>query len=83
LRLQRILELQRLVSVVDQRALDLAMIDERDHFGGADLLVRTPRIRVAEHKKQQRCNRDQQSGARKKRLNFIYDRPPRLRTVPS
>ena len=45
-------DLDRLVLVRDQRALDLARVDVLDDRGGIDLLVRTPGIRVVKHEKQ-------------------------------
>ena len=46
-------DLDRLVLVDDQRALDLALIDELHDLGGVNLLVRAARIRIVEHEKQQ------------------------------
>ena len=46
-------DLDRLVLVDDQSALDLAVVDRRDDLGGINLLVRAPGIGIVEHEKQQ------------------------------
>jgi hypothetical protein len=60
-------DLDRLVLVRDQRALDLAVVDQLDDLGGIDLLVRTAGIGVVEHEKQQqhRDGNEQQRGSEK------------------